>query len=330
MCQLHIRRCRHDPDHMLCADELVEHERACAPLCTIWRIHIKPAAEVGIDPKAYCFENSILGVGWPVEAKTKPDWETYLELASKKYLDDRGWQSAVNAIKKMHVDDLCWTRSRDNVYYLGRVTTPDWRYCDTQESRAADVINIRDCDWMKVGLVDAVPGKVIACFRPTRSLQRIDSPSVRMYSQYLYNQKHPNHYTVRTIDSPDLFEFLDSDDLEDIVSLYLQAERHFLFISSSRQSDTGAYEFGLRHRDTHERAVVQVKHGKVDLSIKKYSGFSGKCFLFTSGGRYIGHASPRVECLNRDVIANFIAMNRDLLPPRTITKVCMFEDLTAS
>jgi hypothetical protein len=330
LCDLHIRRCRHDPDHMLCENEFAEHERACRPLCTIWRIHIKPTAKEGVDPRAFCLENSILGVGWLVEAKTKPDWKTYLELASKQYPKGGGWHSALNAIKKMRVNDLCWTRSRGNVYYLGRVTTPDWRYCDTPESRAADVINVRDCDWMKVGLVDAVPGKVIACFRPTRSLQKIDSLSVRMYSQYLYNRKHPNHYTLGTIVVPDLFEFLDSDDLEDIVSLYLQAERHFLFISSSRQSDTGTYEFVLRHRDTHERAVVQVKHGNVDLSIKKYSRFPDKFFLFTSGGRYIGHANPRVECLTRDVIANFIALNRNLLPPRTITKMCMFDELTAS
>jgi hypothetical protein len=139
-----------------------------------------------------------------------------------------------------------------------------------------------------------------------------------------------NHYSIGTIDALDLFDFLDSEDLEDIVSLYLQAERSFLFISSSRQSDTGTYEFVLCHRDTHQRAVVQVKHGNVDFNIKEYSGFSDKFFLFTSGGRYIGDASPRVECLNRNVIANFIALNRKLLPPRTITKVCMFDDLTAS
>lgn len=259
---------------------LVAHERECVPLCIIWRIHIKPAAEEGIDPKAYCFENSILGVGWPVEAKTRPDWETYLELASKKYLDDGGWQSAVNAIKKMRVDDLCWTRSRDNVYYLGRVTTPDWRYCDTPESRAADVINVRDCDWMRVGLVDAVPGKVIACFRPTRSLQKIDSLSVRMYSQYLYNRRHPNHYSIGTIDVPDLFEFLDSDDLEDIVSLYLQAERHFLFISSSPSPST--FRTSTQHRDFPNYLLV-LENADCD------------CDRFPSAGRRIPVAMPTFE-----------------------------------
>ena len=75
MCDLHIRRCRYDPDHMLCENEFAEHERECRPLCTIWRIHIKPTAKEGVDPRAFCLENSILGVGWLVEAKTKPDWE---------------------------------------------------------------------------------------------------------------------------------------------------------------------------------------------------------------------------------------------------------------
>jgi len=47
---------------------------------TVWRLNIKIAASEGIDPRMFCINNNILGVGWPVEFDGEVDWNTYYKL----------------------------------------------------------------------------------------------------------------------------------------------------------------------------------------------------------------------------------------------------------
>ena len=90
----------------------------------VWRITIKTDAVEGVDPRRFCLERNILGVGWPVDGPQSLDWDTYHALGTAKYYDDgdKGWWPAVNAIRnRMTEGDLCWTRDWEGNYYLGRV-----------------------------------------------------------------------------------------------------------------------------------------------------------------------------------------------------------------
>jgi hypothetical protein len=51
-------------------------------------------------------------------------------------------------------------------FYLGKLLGP-WRY-EYQDKKAigADILNFRKVCIVEVGVADAVPGKIIACFRP--------------------------------------------------------------------------------------------------------------------------------------------------------------------
>ena len=107
------------------------------------------------------------------------------------------------------------------IYYLGRITGP-WAYIATVDHRRADVVNIRQCEWIKVGPVDAVPGKVLGSLsRASRTVQAVDDETVRIFSAYYYNGHTISafRYELPAV-SPDIFSLLSSEDCEDLVALY--------------------------------------------------------------------------------------------------------------
>jgi hypothetical protein len=286
----------------------------------VWRLNIKTAAKESVDPRMFCIEKGVLGVGWQVDYdKTPVSWKTYYKLAMAEYYDiedrDNGWWPAVNAVKnRMSVDDLCWTRTWQGVYYLGRITS-EWRYETGKEHEDADVVNVRDCDWKQVGSVESVPGKVVNSFIPPRTAQRIKSRAVTAFSQHMYNSLSQDFKYPMPAQSRDLFSLISSEDCEDVIGLYLQALGYSI-IPSSCKSDTLAYEYVLKHRKTGRQAVVQAKNGNVPLDAEEYADFPGEVYLFTSRGKYLGSPPDNVHCIERRTLEDFIKNNHQVLPKR--------------
>lgn len=226
----------------------------------------------------------------------------------------------------MEQDDLCWTRDTDGLYYLGRITGP-WQYVGHEDNRAADVVNLRPCDWVLVGPVDAVPGKVVNSFGPNRTVQVVDDETVRVFSTYFYNthSKSGFSYDLPPV-SADIFSLLSSEDCEDLVALYMQVKGYVLLASTCKRS-TSAYEFVMRHRGTGEHAAAQVKNGFDDLQVENYASFPGTVFLFTSKGRYLGPVPPNVSCLVPDEMLRFIHEHDSILPDRTKVWLNLARDL---
>lgn len=69
-----------------------------------------------------------------------------------------------------------WTRDADGAYWLGRLAGP-WRYDDSPEAVAADLVHVRDCGWRAAPIEEhRVPPAVRATFaRGGRNWQRIRS-----------------------------------------------------------------------------------------------------------------------------------------------------------
>lgn len=165
----------------------------------VFRIHIRP--EVGTasmkDSFDYCLKNEILGVGWRIDpSKTPRTWGAYLEEAERihknlqvpKYI--KRWVSS---------GDLVWTRDPDGQYYLAKVKS-GWEYWigpDAAE-KGIDIANIFKVTFFPVSLY-AVPGKVVACFRPSRTIQEISSAPAIEYTKSLWNKlSGSNDYVVDT------------------------------------------------------------------------------------------------------------------------------------
>ena len=153
----------------------------------IFRIHIKPKSgradmETTFD---YCLKEKILGVGWRTKSnKNTKDWDEYYQEASQ----GRDNLHVCGYIKnEVHRDDLVWTCDPTGRYYLARVLS-GWEYWTTEESQKKDIdiANIFRCDIKLVSAAD-VPGKVIDCFKPPKSIQKIKAPEVWNHSRRLWN-----------------------------------------------------------------------------------------------------------------------------------------------
>ena len=168
----------------------------------------------------------------------------------------------------MVIDDLVWTRDTKGEYYLGRITS-DWRYDISSEYRDADMVNIRSCEWYKVGTVEKVPGKVVSSFIPRATVQAVSNSTVQSYSKFLYNElSESQYYEEDSLVGEDIFSLISDDDCEDLVALYLQYKHNYLVVPSTCKKSTANYEYVLVHRETGESAVAQVKKGNVSLYVR--------------------------------------------------------------
>jgi hypothetical protein len=280
----------------------------------IWRIHLKAAAQTGVDQRQLCLDKGIVGVGWQIDYETTPvSWDEYLETAKGDY-GDTSWWTAINAMKnRMQIDDLIWTRDWHGNYFLGRITS-DWFYETSQDCANADIVNVRSCDWHKVGTEEAVPGKVVSCFRPARTVQAIDDDTVYTFSQVVYNQKSKTTlYEVDNVEGEDIFSLISADDCEDALAIYLQVHHN---IPSSCKDDTMTYEFELKNRMTGKSAVVQVKSGWTPLNIDDYSNLDTDIYLFATCGQYYGTPKANITTINPEEIRKFLYEQTNLLPEK--------------
>lgn len=282
----------------------------------VWRLNIKTASKKGVDPRRFCLDNNILGIGWQVEVDGEIGWDAYYKEAKNKYSKyGRSWTVAINVLKKrMRKDHLCWVRDHDGTYYLGIISS-DWKYVNEPSHKDADVVNIRDCVWYKVGTVDLVPGKVVNSYISGSTVQAVDDIGVINYSMYIANKLSGEYkYSIENNNS-DFLSLISSDDCEDLVGIYLQYIGYNM-IASSCKSDTAFYEYVMKHRETGEKAVAQVKQGAVDLNIDKYSKLGCKVYLLTTKGDYIGKGSQNVHCLDPNDMTAFALNNYYLMTER--------------
>ncbi len=299
-------------------------------MTTIWRLNIKPDAEEGVDPRRFCIDGSILGIGWSVASDAPLDKQAYFAEGKKTYEGNNGWWPAVNAIQnRMAIEDLCWTRDRDGNYYICQITG-DWEYRSTRDYRDADIVNVRPCKWFPTGGVDSVPGKILNSFIPGRTVQRVNDETSSLYSKLKYNQLcGEDTYDLCIIDEKiDLFALISSEDCEDIVGIYLQEKHGYRLIPSSRRRDTVKTEFVLKTTEG-KQAYVQVKQG-VDINMNDYRYEPcNPCewFLFTTNGRYTGRGHDHLYCLNPVDIRDFALANRKLMSSRVVTFIVFYESL---
>jgi len=224
---------------------------------------------------------------------------------------------------------LVWTRDPQGNYYLARVLS-GWEYFTTDESRRRDIDigNVFRVEFEKLS-IDDVPGKVVASFRPSRTLQKIADPTAIAYSKFVWNQCSSSEvYALDEIvlDAPDVFSLFDSEEAEDLVFLYLQNQGWFV-VPNSRKADTLAFEYlVIKPQDgSHAQVQVQVKTGGTILNRDVYRNLSFPVILFQSSGCYVGEPSKNVTCLSRAEVENFLKTSAHWLPARYRRKMAMLD-----
>ena len=286
----------------------------------LWRATIKTGSQ---DGKAFefCLQNNILGVGWCLrDSNDVPYIPTSIEECEEKgreqYDSSRGFVVSIHAFKEMAVDDLIWTRHH-GVYYLCRVLST-WKYnCDAAHVYE-DVVNYVDVEFHEIGTVEMVPGKVVNSFRASAALQRIHGDIQLKYSERLYNAiTGTQFYPDCAVKKEEILDFLQPEDVEEAVSLYLQLEKGYLIYSSTNKLDTQTYEFVAVARDGSHRAYPQVKTGNVPLDGSHYQELTAggdKVFLFTVGGEY--RNTTGMDIIDKKTLIDFIDKYQNIMPGR--------------
>jgi len=266
----------------------------------------------------YCLDEGLLGVGWRTKSKKNTkDWKEYFEEA----VGIHGKLTICKYIKEwVCKNDLVWTRNTEGEYYLAKVLS-GWEYWADNKAiqKDIDIANIFRVSFQKIP-IDKVPGKVVACFRAQRSIQRIDDHKALEYSKYLWNrQTNKRDYSVNVSKFADIFMMLDDEETEDLVFIYLQ-QQGWHIVPNSRKTDTMSFEYLAVKPESGEKALTQVKTGKVPLDIEKYSKYSEKIFLFQSNEIYKGIKPDNVTCLKKEELNVFLTGALSWLPSVFKTK----------
>jgi hypothetical protein len=277
----------------------------------LWRLHIRPKGGHGNSAAsvAFCLKESIIGMGWGVPSETitrseNLDW--YKAAAARTYNGDTSWSSVTAFAGQAEIGDLVWFRNTEGRFYIAELLG-SWQYAyEDAAAIEADIVNFRRAKITEVGVADAVPGKVIACFRPTKCFQPIRSEGMLAFTAKLANVAGPEAPIT------DLYEFMTDADLENVVFVYLQILGWYV-LPGTRTATTAHYEFVLVNRETGTRAVVQVKSGGTSIDAARYAG-EEKAFLFAASGIYGASIPPNAVVISRQELNTFMHDSPNLLP----------------
>lgn len=280
----------------------------------VFRIHIRPGGGSADMQKTfdYCLREGFLGVGWRTRSgKNTHDWNAYYEEASSEHKNLAVCKYIHNRVRP---GDLVWTRDPFARYYLARVLS-SWEYWATEEAQRLDIdiANIFRCELKSVD-TDEVPGKIIACFRASRTIQEIADDKACEYSRYLWNVlSGKDIYEVDKAKYSDIFMMLDAEETEDVVFLYLQTKGWYV-VPHSRKGDSMAFEYLCVNQLDGQVAAVQVKTGNAALNKDDYTRFPHKIFLFQANDIYSGVGADHVACISREDLMAFLNKAVSWLP----------------
>ena len=294
---------------------------------TIWKLHVNTSGGNCAD---ICLDNKVMAMGWSItdrhienftEARKKKiceqrvninSYEDYEKLIKKwKVYDGKSYVPAT--VRKLYwevkLDDLVWIRYK-GIYYLGRVgDTSQWVF-DKDNLQKDAAIQRTDIEWLEVGDESTVPGFVATAFIKGRTLQRINSEAVQIFSQHYYNTKiGKEHYQGLAIEAnPEKFyDLLSPTDCEDLVCAYLSYEYKYIVIPSTNKKSTELYECILLDPEDRSHVYIQVKKGNVDIDANDFKHLQGKVFLFTSEGtvKNLDSNNENIKCISPEELFKF-------------------------
>jgi hypothetical protein len=127
-------------------------------------------------------------MGWPVpnvRIRQSGDFEWFKAAATQKYGGDTSWYTVWTFVEQAQIGDLVLFRNTDGRFCLAELLGP-WRYeYQNADAIGADIVNFRKMAVVEDGAADAMPAKITACTRPSRTFQAIRSPEMLAFSTQL-------------------------------------------------------------------------------------------------------------------------------------------------
>ena len=294
---------------------------------TIWRLHLKTKGKAFSSHQnnttydyfklyQFCRENGIIGLGWSAFSKRieKKD-----EL--QKIVKEPKAFKAINAIRQIKIGDLIWTRSSKQVYYLCKVTKP-WKETQPNANHMEyDIANYVNVDWLEIGTEDKVPGKVVASFRPNRTLQRVNNSN--LITKHIWNKFSgvETYSTTTKKESESIWNLLHSEQIEELFLLYLQICKELKVYTSTVKPSEPRYEC-IMVNSKGQLFYPQVKSGKNQLYAEEYRDIverdsSAEVYLFATSQQYGSYQHERIHCVNTETLDEFNKKHKEILPAIT-------------
>ena len=290
---------------------------------SVWRLHLRNDVEdyghTQEELFELCLKDGIIGVGWPeIKIRTDEEW-LIREQAKKAYQKGAtaGFK-AINAMRKMQTGDLIWTRYAGD-YYLCKVNGKWIDQPYLEKYKPYDITSYVPVTWQKIGMEDLIPGKIISSFRPSAAVQMVRE--MDDISAYMWNKYHRCNDYPEIKSGMDIWKLLSDESIEELVILYLQAEKNYFVYSSALKPTTRTYECRMVNK-AGEFAFPQVKSGSVSLNANDYmqalnENKNTKVYLFAASENYIKNADKRFVYLTKFELEEFARNNEQIIHPLT-------------
>ncbi len=290
-----------------------------------WKLSIKPDSQSGYDPFKLCKDKSLLGVGWSgaYESEQATNLVEAKRLVKSRY---KKWPYAVRKLLEDVKDgDHIWLHQQGH-YYLCRANSEIVLGSEIDKQFINfDLGHARKADWVKVPEL-FVSGVVQRGTIAQRVIQKINiSLSERKCHEVMFEKLTYDENWLPDIDELlltekisqlnmyELFSIMTPDEVEDMVSSFLQSEGWVLVKSTCFRSKP-VFEFSMVNRKS-ETCYVQVKSGKnpdplLPVKYKKFASDKTLVFLFsTNTNAYKGESVEGITCLPHHQMFTWLTEN---------------------
>ncbi len=290
-----------------------------------WKLSIKPDSESGFNAFELCQKKSLLGVGWSAAyGDTQPTTlEEAKDLVIQKF--DK-WPNAVSKLLEEVVSgDHIWLHQQGEYYLcrakdeilIGAEIDPEFSNYDLGHARRAD--------WLKIPEI-FVSGVIQRGTIAQRMIQRIKvGAEEQELHKIIFDKLSVNinwrpdideailANKINALEIHELFSIMTPDEVEEMVSMFLQTEGWFLVKSTCFRSKP-IFEFSMVNKNA-ETCSVQVKSGRNPdrLSPLNYQHFLSdrtKVVLFsTNPNAYDGESVDGITCLSHSMMFDWQIKN---------------------
>ncbi len=290
-----------------------------------WKFTIKPASEKGFNAFEFCKNNSYIGLGWSgAYAEKKPtNYDEAKSLLKKEY--KKIPYQVKHMIESVKENDHLWIHKKGK-YYLC-IAGKEILYDNdiSSDFLKYDLGHIRKVDWLEIPEI-FVSGSIQRGTIAQRMIQKITlSKREQEYSLLLAKELTKNiewkpaindeelQLTLKSTDNCQLFSMMSPDDLEDVVSFYLQSKEWRLTKSTCFRSKP-FFEFSMLN-SKNEACYVQVKSGKnpnklPPLDYKEHVTDNSFIYLFsTNRNAYCGGSVERVIPIHHKELIQWLLSN---------------------
>ena len=254
--------------------------------------------------------------------------ETWIQWRTKDFKDELDILLAIAAMRSLNENDLIWiVTSKFN--YLSRVKDKNLYDADFFDFIASTsyipIINVYD--FIKVGYWDDLPGCVqYEKSHPEATFRRIND--TKKIATAVYNRlKGERIYETISFSRTEWFQKMISpyQDIEDIIGLYLQVEKHYLpYIETYRQYYLCGEGCSMVKEDGSHKCFLHVIIDENYRNLLNEDDFvrlteNGKnyVYLFATDPKFIKeYNNEKIIYLDADEILNFTETHEYLLPER--------------